>query len=190
VRISDHHRHSPAEVNPVSNRIREILGSKERASHFRVATDGFEFNLFASSRDELDTMTKLLREHGLDILSEKLLDSPPEELSRQKALREGVRLFNEERFWECHEILEQTWRVSKGEIRDALQSLILTAAAFVHYQKNEPEVCLSVLKRARAKMSDDPSLEELGLKELRSEVDTILKSGEIRPFKLRTDRIR
>ncbi|MBO0887679.1 DUF309 domain-containing protein [Candidatus Bathyarchaeota archaeon] len=190
VRVSDGSKHSPQEVLHFSNQIREILGSKESASHFRVASEAVEFNMFASSGDELDRLTKLLENRGFNVLSTKLLDTPQEEMPEDEAVNVGVLLFNEERFWECHEILEQTWRVSRGSVRDALQSMILTAAAFVHYQKNEPEICLSVLKRAKAKMVSNPSLEELGLGELRSKLDAILESGRVRPFKLRTGRAR
>ena len=103
-------------------------------------------------------------------------------------MREGVELFNEERFWESHEVLEQIWRFSKGTERDAIQSVILTAAAFVHYQKNEPDICLSVLKRARAKIPDEHRTELLSLNNLREKIDSILHSGHIRLFKLKIGR--
>ncbi len=94
-------------------------------------------------------------------------------------------MFNEERFWESHEVLEQVWREEEGPEREAIQSLILTCAAFVHYQKGETEVCLSVLRRARAKMSPGVNVSLLDLQGLESNVDTILSSRRIRLFKLR-----
>jgi predicted metal-dependent hydrolase len=141
--------------------------------------------LFAKSEVELEDKREMLRNAGFQLLTVKLLDTPPVPLARQDALREGVAMFNEERFWESHEILEQVWREEKGPEREAIQSLILTCAAFVHYQKGETEVCLSVLRRARAKMSPGVKVSLLDLQGLQSNVDTILSSGHVRLFKLR-----
>ncbi len=165
--------------------IRTTLGSKESASHFRISTDALEFNVFANNSDELGERQRRLREEGFEILSTKLLDRPPAPIDREDALKEGVDLFNEERYWESHEVLEQIWSASKGAERDALQCLILTAAAFVHYQKNEPEICLSVLKRARAKAGDGTGIELLKLNGLRENLESILSTDNIRLFKLK-----
>jgi predicted metal-dependent hydrolase len=127
----------------------------------------------------------MLRTAGFRLLTVKLLDISPIPVGRQEALREGVAMFNEERFWESHEILEQVWRGEKSPEREAIQSLILTCAAFVHYQKGETEVCLSVLRRARTKMSPGVKVSLLDLQGLQSNVDTILSSGDVRLFKLR-----
>ncbi len=80
--------------------------------------------------------------------------------------------------------MEQIWHGSKWSERDAIQSLILTAAGFVHYQKNEPDVCLSVLKRAREKIADDYRMKFLNLDGLKRNLDLILGSGRIQLFKL------
>jgi hypothetical protein len=104
-------------------------------------------------------------------------------------LSEGVRLFNEERFWECHEILEQAWHVSKGAEREAIQSMILTAAAFVHYQKGENEICLSILKRAKAKMELAKTFAPVDFAGLQRNVGNILDLGRIQLFKIQLSRI-
>jgi predicted metal-dependent hydrolase len=104
----------------------------------------------------LDRDKRFLGQNGFEILGEKLLDTPPTTMAKPDAVKEAVALFNNERFWESHEVLEQTWRSAKGAERDTLQGVILTAAAFVHYQKGEPDICLSVLRRARAKLTHVP----------------------------------
>jgi predicted metal-dependent hydrolase len=141
--------------------------------------------LFARSDEELDERRELLQESGFEILTEKLLDGQVPAVARSDALREGVQLFNEERYWESHEVLEHVWRMSKGVEREVLQSVILTAAAFVHYQKGESDISLSILRRARSKMNWEPRIEQFELKSLRSHVDEILESGDVQPFKLR-----
>ncbi len=43
--------------------------------------------------------------------------------------------FNSERFFECHESLEEIWQEEQGEVRDLYKGLIQVAAAFVHISR-------------------------------------------------------
>lgn len=185
LRIANKDGYSPRDVERVASTIRKILGSRESSSHFRVATDALEFNMFVRNEDELDDRKSRLTQSMFKIVKVKLLDTPPKVLDKEEALTEGVQLFNEERFWECHEVLEQAWHGSKGVERDAIQSIILTAAAFVHYQKGEEEICLSILRRARAKMTTTKTYEKMNFQELAKNIGGILDSEKIRLFKLR-----
>jgi hypothetical protein len=189
LRVANKDGYSPRDVERVAISIRNILGSRESASHFRVSTDALEFNMFAGDEKELDDRKRLLAQSLFEIINLKLLDTAPKVVDKEEALAEGVRLFNEERFWECHEVLEQAWHVSKGVERDAIQSIILTAAAFVHYQKGEDEICMSILRRARTKMTPAEAYEKIDLKAARKNIDEILGSEKIRLFKLRMSRI-
>src|SRR5712691_5534078 len=134
--------YSPRDVERVASTIRKILGSRESASHFRVATDALEFNMFARDVDELSDRQRRLTLSLYKIVYVRLLDTPPKVVDKEEALAEGVHLFNEERFWEYHEVVEQAWQVSKGVERDEIQNIMIAAAAFVHYQKGEEEICL------------------------------------------------
>ena len=49
--------------------------------------------------------------------------------------RRGVELFNAGAFYECHEVLEDVWRPSRGIERLFLQSLIHFAVGFYHHQE-------------------------------------------------------
>lgn len=189
VRVANTDRYSPRDVERVASAIRKTLGSRESASHFRVATEALEFNMFTKDQEELDNRQKQLSQNRFKIVSVKLLDAPPQSVGKEEAVAEGVRLFNEERFWECHEVLEQAWHVSKGAERDAVQSIILTAAAFVHYQKGEEEICLSIMKRAKAKMALAKTYAIVDLGALEKNIDEILDSDSIRLFKLRMSRV-
>lgn len=42
---------------------------------------------------------------------------------------DGLALFNQGKFWECHEALEPAWLASDGEEREVLHGVILLAAA-------------------------------------------------------------
>lgn len=189
LRVANKDGYSPRDVERVASTIRKILGSRESASHFRVATDALEFNVFARDEEELDDRQRRLTRNLFKIVNVKLLDTPPKVVEKEEALAEGVHLFNEERFWECHEVLEQAWHASKGLERDAIQSIILTAAAFVHYQKGEEEICLSILKRARIKMALAKTYETIDFEGLEKNIDGILDFERILLFKLRMNRV-
>ena len=77
-----------------------------------------------------------------------------EEIEKEQLVKDGVSYFNNERFWECHEAFEGAWKQSEGEEKELIQGLILVAAALVHYQKAEDDICLSVLGRALEKLHD------------------------------------
>ncbi len=51
------------------------------------------------------------------------------------ALEAFVELFNQEAFWESHEVLEGPWRETRS---DFYHGLILYASAFVHVQRGIP----------------------------------------------------
>lgn len=60
-------------------------------------------------------------------------------------LSEGIRLFNSHEFFECHEVLEDAWRVENGEMRDLYQGLIKAAVAFYHAQNLNYEGAIKVM---------------------------------------------
>ena len=189
LRVANNDGYTPRDAQTVASTIRTILGSRESASHFRVATNALEFNMFARNETELADRKRLLAQTPFKIISIRLLDMTPKVVDKDQALVGGVSLFNEERFWECHEELEQAWQSSKGIERDAIQSIILTAAAFVHYQKGEEEICMSILRRARTKMAPAEAYEQIDLKSIGKNIDEILHSEKIHLFKLRMSRI-
>ena len=47
--------------------------------------------------------------------------------------REGIRLFNEEEFFECHDVLEELWSETTGPDRKFLQGLIQASIALFHF---------------------------------------------------------
>ena len=46
---------------------------------------------------------------------------------------EGIRLFNEQEFFECHEVLEELWSETLGEEKKFYQGLIQAAVALFHF---------------------------------------------------------
>ncbi len=181
VRLPNRKGLTPKEIVKVSERVRSLLGSREKASHFRIGSKAIEFNLFSNTDAELDTYKEILEKDFSGLLLVRPLPIK-ETFDEDEALIEGVDLFNQERFWESQEILEQAWNQSVGLEKEAIQGLILTGAAFVHAQKGEDDVCFSILVRARKKLDVAESLNRINLHKLRISIDHILESKHIAPF--------
>lgn len=47
--------------------------------------------------------------------------------------REGLRLFNEEDFFECHDVLEELWSETTGAEKKFIQGLIQASIALFHF---------------------------------------------------------
>ncbi len=69
----------------------------------------------------------------------------------------GIRLFNEEAFFDAHEHLEGIWRETTGEPRRFLQGLIQVCAAFHHLQNGNPAGAAALLGRGAEKMRGYPA---------------------------------
>lgn len=82
---------------------------------------------------------------------------------------EGVDLFNQGRFFECHEAWEEAWKRSTGAEKSYYQGIIQAAAAILHAQRGNSDGARRLYAKACAKLDALPS-EHMGvaLGELRS----------------------
>ena len=71
---------------------------------------------------------------------------------------QGIDLFNEGRFFECHEAWEEIWKRSDGEAKLFYQGLIQAAVAILHAQRGNLEGARSLHQKAREKL--DPLADE------------------------------
>lgn len=60
---------------------------------------------------------------------------PPLTASQKQLLRRGIDLFNEQRFYDCHEVWEEVWLEAGPEQKTFLQGLIQVAVALHHLQR-------------------------------------------------------
>lgn len=98
---------------------------------------------------------------------------------------EARELFNAERYWECHEVLEGVWRTKQGEEKKLLQGVILVCAAFVHHQKKEGNVAMGVLLRSQPLLqSARAQVAGIDLLRLRRDVQAIADGGTFRNFRV------
>ena len=75
---------------------------------------------------------------------------------------EGIELFNQGRFFACHESWEEVWKQAHGEERLFYQGLIQAAVAILHAQRGNREGARSLYAKARAKL-DSVAPEHTGL---------------------------
>jgi uncharacterized protein len=182
VRIANADHYQPKDTREIARRIRELLGSKEAIGHLRISGRAVEFDLFADGDTELATRRSMLESKIGKMVTLKVLDLPTKSRPKLAVFQEGVQLFNEERFWECHEVLEQIWHPAKGQERDIIQGLILIAAALVHAQKDENETCLRMLRKALSKIGDSEEYEGLDLDAVREKVNRMIDSKTPKAF--------
>ena len=143
-----------------------------------------ELDVFSPTRSDFDLFVEAVRPLvKLEFVRDLNLAPPHKE--EADLFAEARDLFNAERYWECHEVLEGVWRTKQGEEKLFLQGVILVCAAFVHHQKGEAKVALSVLRRA-AKQLDygAPEYGGFDVARLRRDVDKLLKSGGLSVFRV------
>lgn len=95
----------------------------------------------------------------------------PEEFLR------GVELFNDGRFFECHEVWEIVWLKADGFDREFLHAIIQAAAALHHVQRGNLKGALSVGRRAidnLAKLPHPPMMMRLDTGELKKSLEKFL----------------
>jgi len=106
-----------------------------------------------------------------------------EQIEKNQLIKDGIFYFNNERFWESHEALEGAWKQCIGDEKELIQGLILVAAAFVHYQKYENKICLSVLNRALKKLHDKSgNYHQINIDVIKQKLFEMLDKNEITVF--------
>jgi len=165
---------------------REIQGlvHKGKVGNLRITSKALEFDLFVKNENELHEVENIFSKSA-KILTVKKLDIAPMALSKAQTMIEAKNLFNDERYWECHEILEGLWRVLKGDEKILVQAMILVCASFVHFQRNETAVAISMLQRYRSRLKwPDEFYEGVDMQKLRDGVAEFLLEESFRRIHL------
>jgi len=168
-----------ASVRAVGRSVGVDIRNPKWTSHGALELDIFcpteaDFDLFLSAASPL-FKTEFVRD-----LNRALTHEPEAQL-----LAESRGYFNAERYWECHEVLESVWRLKQGDEKRLLQGIILVCAAFVHHQKGEKEVALSVLGRAAKQLDfNSPEYGGIDLASLRANVRSVLERKQFSDFRV------
>ncbi len=96
------------------------------------------------------------------------------------AIKLYIQLFNEERFWEAHIVLESIWRKNRDP---RIQALIKLAASHVKIQENKPEYAKKLAMES-LEMMDPVKLSCLNLKEVMEEIKVFIEN--LKPIKLKS----
>ena len=106
-------------------------------------------------------------------------------LSREDAVMSSVFLFNIERYWKSHEVLESVWKDSKGPTKSLLNGLILVDAAYVHFQKGENGIFFSILNRSMEKFKDySEYLYNINMEFLLKDINKIMHTKRVSIIKI------
>lgn len=74
------------------------------------------------------------------------------DLEHLSKMKEGVRLFNEQKYWECHESLEDVWAEDNHDpARYVYWAVIQVAAACIHYRDSNLIGAQGMMTKAKDK---------------------------------------
>jgi predicted metal-dependent hydrolase len=171
--------YKPKDAPSLLLRARELVSGQDIIIRdTRVAERFIEYDTSIPENKSLEKVTRKLVCIAPLLEYEHIADE--EKLEKDKAIESARNLFNTEKYWRAHEVLESIWKDSYGNEKALLNGLILIAAAFVHYEKNEDEICISILKRAIIK------LERAGgyyfgirIDDIKDHISKIVKTGNI-----------
>lgn len=147
----------------------------------RVSSKHLEYDV-SVNKEELDVIVEKLSSIGPLYDARHVVE---ETIGKEEALESAKKYFNDERYWECHEVLEGVWKKTYEGEKDLIQGIILVAAGLVHYQKNEDSICLSIMQRAMEKLSHATGkYHGMDINEFQNKVNEIISSKKIKPFKI------
>ncbi|MBI4258073.1 MAG: DUF309 domain-containing protein [Thaumarchaeota archaeon] len=187
IRISNAYNYTSDDREALSKKIKETIGREDvKTVNLRVTGRALEVDLFTDAEQKVEYAISKLAEIGSSLTVRRLDSVSPIKRSREEILQEAKKYFNEERFWEVHETLEDLWRIETGMERELLQGLILYAAAYVHQQRARYERVIPVLERALAKIeaSGIGAYDGFDLKKIKEKGAMFLKTGKMTPFRL------
>jgi len=143
-----------------------------------------EVDVFVASRADFDLLLSAVEPVSSLEFFHDLNVAPPHH-PLLEVVHEAREYFNAERYWESHEALEAVWRDVSGEEKRYVQGLILVCAAFVHHQKREHDVALSVLGRASKQLDyAGRTYQGIDTRLLRKNVNAVLETGSFRNFRI------
>jgi len=186
VRLSKEREYAPADRHRLTSLAYEAVQSLDGdIGNLRISSSAVELDLLIDSKANLDKAVQALSEKIGSLLTIRELDVPTATMEDREAVKLGLDLFNEERYWESHEALEAAWRRSSGSEKEILQGIILLAAALVHLQKAEEGITISVMQRAYEKLEKYHD-ERFGvnLAALKEKVRAMISTGQPAFFKI------
>lgn len=93
------------------------------------------------------------------------------EASQQPQFVEGLELFNQQEFYDCHDLIEDLWLQESSDRQPFLQGIIQAAVAFFHYQQGKWGAARTMMKQSIDKLAPYPGSQGgIDLERFRSEL--------------------
>lgn len=182
-RFAPHGKNSRESFLKIVRSLAENLGSSGRNPKW-TSYGALEIDIFTKSQADFGTLVAAI-EPLAKVEFTRNLDEASSHLEKKEAIELATSYFNRERFWESHEVLESVWRIASGAEKNLLQGMILVDAAFVHVQKSEHEVAMSVIRRAMKQLEwKERFYQGIDVHKLRERVGKIIDQGLFEIFRI------
>jgi uncharacterized protein len=176
-------KYLPKDATSILSLSRNILhDDKIIIRDVRVATHFLELDISIATSSRIGKIKSKLSQIAPIIDIDRIIEK---DLDKRESIKLARELFNNEKYWKTHEILEGIWKHTQGDERDLLNGIILIAAALVHYQKAELAVCISIMKRALVKLNNSyGKYYDVDIDSLKREVTNMVKSSKVSNFRI------
>lgn len=175
---------TPTDAEFILKKARELTNSLEIIIRdCRIAHNFIELDLSLEKKENIDKVLNFLKKISS---TKEIIEVKERHLSKEDAIKRAVVFFNDEKYWWSHEALEMVWKEASGQEKQLLNGLILICAAFVHFQKNENNICFSILERARVKFLNlkDSNYYGININKIKIIIREILENKKIPTFKI------
>lgn len=103
-------------------------------------------------------------------------------MKSDRRLSEFVRLFNNKQFFEAHEVLEELWLETHGELRDFYKGLIQCAVALLHAGRGNTTGAINLYERSKYYLARYPAeCQQIHLAQLRLESENFFSDFRKQP---------
>ncbi len=173
--------YTPKHAPTLLQMAREIVGPQASIRDARISKKYIEFDISIPEGTDMKTIISRIESIGPLASYEEIVER---HMEKDEAVARAVQLFNDERYWEAHETLEYLWKYATGVEKEILNGIILVAAAFVHDEKGEPDVCISILERAKKKLGPASGKNYYGINihRISDMISDIISSGKVYRF--------
>ncbi|MGD1837142.1 MAG: DUF309 domain-containing protein [Nitrososphaeraceae archaeon] len=173
----------PSDAINIRKRIRKLTSNFNIiVRDLRIAKKFIECDISLEKKINMQEILMVLKNIATTI---EIIPVVEMKLEKNDSIDIAKRNFNEEKYWWAHEKLEGVWKESQGEEKKLLNGIILVAAAFVHNQKDEREICLSILNRAMNKLYNiNGTYFGININILKQKINEIINSKDIYQFKI------
>ncbi len=172
--------YTPKEASLLLHKARELVEPEVSIRDARVSKKYIEYDISVPENNDIGPTVARFEVIAPLASYEEIMDRYKDKID---AIKRAVQLFNDERYWEAHEALEYVWKNATGTEKEILNGIILVAAAFVHDEKDEQDICISILQRAKKKLDQtSDKYYEIDITQIVEMLSDIINTGRVRRF--------